>query len=387
MRASPGGAIVTVMTSETVPSAAAPLLALTPGAPAPRVAVISGSYGAGHDRAAREIARVLTEAGCVVETHDIVTVLPWRIGPLLRTLYYAQLRYRPTSWERTLRLLEPGRSAHRLVSRLLALAAGPVIAVTRGCDLVVTTHPFGAQALGHARLAGQLSAPAVTYLTDTSVHSLWIHMGIDLNLAIHDVAATDARRWGGATDVVRPLLPTSSLGISSKNDRATVTAWDLVGPWALVTGGSLGMGELEQTARDILHDGQMMPVVLCGTDDRLRRRLSTVPGVVALGWRDDVPALMAASDCIVQNASGLTSLEALASGTPTVTYRPLAGHGVANSINLEKAGLIPWARTTDDLAQLLAAARTATPRLSRLPIDAPDFLDLVTGIRSTTIAA
>src|SRR4051794_31684953 len=124
MRASPGGSHRHLMTTQTVPPAALPLLALTPGASAPRVAVITGSYGAGHDCAAREIARVLTEAGCVVETHDIVTLLPWRIGRLLRTLYYAQLRHRPTSWEKTLRLLEPGRTAHRIVTRLLAFGAG-----------------------------------------------------------------------------------------------------------------------------------------------------------------------------------------------------------------------------------------------------------------------
>jgi processive 1,2-diacylglycerol beta-glucosyltransferase len=374
------------MTTQTVPPAAVPLLALMPGAPAPRIAVITGSYGAGHNSAARELARVFTASGCDVEIHDIVTLLPWRLGPLLRRLYYAQLRRRPHSWETTLKLLEPGRAAHRLVTRLLAFAAAPVVEATRGCDLVVATHPFGAQALGHARLAGQLTAPAVTYLTDTSVHSLWIHPGIDLNLAIHDIAAAEARRWGGRTDVVRPLVPSQVPDVPGTHSYEPLPTDDHRGRWALVTGGSLGMGQLADTARDIVNGGQMTPVVLCGTDTRLRHRLSKIPGVVALGWRDDVPALMAASDCIVQNAGGFTSLEALGSGTPVVTYRPLPGHGVANSINLETAGLIPWARTPDDLALLLTAAKTAT-RHSRLPVDAPQVLDLLTGLVPATIAA
>jgi UDP-N-acetylglucosamine:LPS N-acetylglucosamine transferase len=355
-----------------------PLLALTPGTPAPRVAVITGSYGAGHNSAAREIARVLTAAGCEVATHDIVTLLPWRLGPLLRRVYYAQLRRRPSSWGTTLRLLEPGRAAYRLVTWLLSFAAARVVEAVGGCDLVVTTHPFGAQALGHARATGLLAAPAVTYLTDTSVHSLWIHPGVDLNLAIHEVAAVEARHWGGRTEVVRPLIPSDAA-----RSRPSCDGW---GHWALVTGGSLGMGQLEGTARDLLADGRLTPVVLCGTDTRLRRRLARIPGVVALGWRDYVRALMAASTCIVQNAGGFTSLEALASGTPVVTYRPLPGHGVANSINLENAGLIPWARTPEDLALLLAATATA-PRHSRLPVDAPPLLELLTGERAAMVAA
>lgn len=349
-----------------------PVLTIRPGHPSPRVAVITGSYGAGHDSAAREVARVLRAAGCAVEVHDIVTLLPWRLGPVLRGVYYAQLRRRPGSWDTTLRLLQPGRSLHRLVTSLLGAAVGAVVGATRGCDLVITTHPFGAQTLGQARRTGQLTAPAVTYLTDASVHSLWIHPGVDLNLAIHQVAAHEALRWGGPAAVVRPLLPPAILDAFDHEVADPLASHRIVGPRALVTGGSLGMGELEQTARDITAIG-MTPVVLCGTDSRLQRRLSRLPGVVALGWRDDLPALLATSDCVVQNAGGFTSLEALASGTPVITYRPLPGHGVANSLNLELAGMIPFARTRDDLAVLIAAALRA-PRIDRLPAGAPDLL-------------
>ena len=179
-------AILTAMTTLTATATAtaiapAPLLSLTPGA-TPRVAIVTGSYGAGHNSAAREIARVLSTAGCEVETHDIVTLLPWRLGPLLRSAYYVQLRRQPASWGTTLQLLEPGRRAHRVVTRLLGPATARVVEAVQGSDLVITTHPFGAQGLGHARLAGTLDVPAVAYLTDTSVHSLWIHPGIDLNL-------------------------------------------------------------------------------------------------------------------------------------------------------------------------------------------------------------
>jgi processive 1,2-diacylglycerol beta-glucosyltransferase len=34
--------------------------------------------------------------------------------------------------------------------------------------------------------------------------------------------------------------------------------------------------------------------------------------VIALSWIDDVPLLLTAADCVVQNAGGMMSLEALA---------------------------------------------------------------------------
>lgn len=363
-----------------------PLLRIRADEPAPRVAVITGSYGAGHDSAAAELARVLRQAGCEVAIHDVVDLLPWRLGRLLRVLFYAQLSRRPGSWGETLRLLEPGLPLHRPVVRCLGAAAARVAAAVRECDLVITTHPFGAQALGRARASGRLGCPAVTYLTDFSVHSLWVHPGIDLNLAVHQVAADDARRWGAAATVVAPLVPVPAVELGDPDLPDPLASHGITGRRALVAGGSRGIGDLELSCRDILDSGVMTPVALCGTDDALRLRLGRIEGVVALGWRDDLPRLMATSDCLVQNAGGFTSLEALASGVPVITYRPIPGHGVANSANLEKAGLIPWARTSDELALLLAGAGRAT-RVDRLPTGAPDVVALLTGQPEPAVAA
>jgi UDP-N-acetylglucosamine:LPS N-acetylglucosamine transferase len=374
------------MTIRTAPATNEPLLTTRSGGQALRIAVVTGSYGSGHNAAARELAVALRGIGCQVEIHDIVDLLPWRLGRILRSAYYGQLRWHPRSWGATLRLLEPGRPLHRLVTRSLGFAAAPVAAAAYECDLVITTHPFGAQALGHARATGQLDCPAVTYFTDASVHSLWVHPGIDLNLAIHKVAADDARQWNVEATVIAPLVPLPAPGHDSTLVPDPLAAQNITGPRALVTGGSLGIGNLEETCRDILATGVMTPVAVCGTDEAHVRRLRRIPGVVALGWRDDVENLMASSACIVQNAGGFSSLEALASGTPVVTYRPIPGHGEANSVNLEKAGLAPWARTRSELAVMLAAA-THAPRVDRLPAGAPDVVTLLTGQCAMTTAA
>ena len=59
---------------------------------------------------------------------------------------------------------------------------------------------------------------------------------------------------------------------------------------------------------------------------------------MALGWRDDVPDLMAAADVLVHNAGGLSCTEALVAGLPVVTYRPIPGHGRANAAVLARPG-------------------------------------------------
>lgn len=91
----------------------------------------------------------------------------------------------------------------------------------------------------------------------------------------------------------------------------------------------------------------------CGRNTALRERLAT-PHV--FGWVDDMPRLLQAVDVVVQNAGGLTTSEALASGLPALTYRCLPGHGRANARVLDRIGLVPWPRDPEQLRTTLTAA-------------------------------
>jgi UDP-N-acetylglucosamine:LPS N-acetylglucosamine transferase len=346
---------------------------LLPDPAGKRVAIVSGSYGAGHDAAAAALTRHLSEAGITCTTHDVAEQVPGALARILHRAHHVQLRRAPSTWGRTLTYVEPGRLLHSTVVGVLGLGDQAVVDAIAGADLVMATHPFAAQALGSARRRGILSVPVVTYLTDASVHALWVHPEVDLHLAIHDVAASQARRYGGRAVAVEPVVR-----VGRRSGLDPLAAYETCGPRALVTGGSLGIGELEECARDIMDSGVMTPIVACGTNDALVERLSRVPGVIALGWRDDLPDVIAACDCLVQNAGGFTSLEALAAGTPVVTYRPIPGHGVTNAANLELAGLAPWPRSPQDLTRVLREV-LAVGRADRIPHDAPSVVDALAG--------
>jgi processive 1,2-diacylglycerol beta-glucosyltransferase len=378
------------------------------------VHIVSGSYGAGHDAAARELAERFRSRGYRVVTLDIVDMFPARMGRVLRAAYFRQLQAVPGTWDWLLRRLEADGLFYRGVIRALGAAAGPRLARAlateahtqdqrasgTGSALVVSTHPFASQALGHLRLKGRLEVPTATYLTDMSVHPLWVHPGVDLHLALHELPASAARARGVRAAVVGPLTASHPACVGDHlacddlaSDRARL-GLPASSRLALVTGGSLGIGELEQSAHDIAATGLAIPVVLCGENDALRARLEAVPGVVALGWRDDVPELLAVVDCVVQNAGGFTSLEALAAGVPALSYRCLPGHGLTNAQALHDAGWVPWAQTRDDLADLLSGVLSGRVRtldaawLHRTGADVVDVLeDLLTAGQSVPVPA
>lgn len=354
------------------------------------MAIVSGSYGAGHDAVAREVEERLRLLGCPITQYDVAELLPGRSGRLLKRAYYAQLRTVPATWGATLSLSEPGRPLHRAAIGAFGLGAPRVSRAVAGADLVIATHPFAALTLGRARDAGLLSAPVVTYLTDASVHSMWVHRGVDLHLAIHEVAARQARHWGGRTVTISPVVPTQPPTRPSTSGDP-LAGIGVIGPRALVTGGSLGIGDLARTARDIAGTGVMSPVVACGTNAGLARRLQRA-GIAALSWRHDMPEVIDACQCVVQNAGGFTCLEALSSGTPVLTYLPIPGHGITNAAGLEQAGLVPWPRTPEDLRSALELALLVggTPLVSEAPsvvdvLTRPDWRALAEPISDTAV--
>jgi UDP-N-acetylglucosamine:LPS N-acetylglucosamine transferase len=330
-----------------------------------RVAVVSASVGAGHDGAARELVRELRAAGYTVDCYDFLDLIAGGLGGRLRDAYEMELKVAPRTWGWLLRSFERHAWLTSTAGRLSARVAVHRLTAAIGSDAVavVSTYPLASQALGWLRRTGRLAAPAATFLTDMSVHPLWVAGGIDLHLALHEVAAAQARRLGaGEISLCRPAVDPSFVPAGDTGaERAATRARHGVpphAPVALVVAGSWGVGEVAEAATEIAATGLATPVTICGRNEELRERLTEARTGVALGWIDDMPALIRASDVVVQNAGGLTSLEAMACGVPVISYRCLPGHGTTNAAALDEAGLALWIQDQSELADGLKRAVT-----------------------------
>ena len=327
--------------------------AAPPGAAAPggRVLVLSATVGQGHEGAARELARRLTARGLQVEVRDYLDALPPLARAVLRDLYQPTVQYAPALFDSLFHGLEHDGVLRRTAAAVCRWAEPEVERWARDADVVVTTYPLAGQTLGALREQGRIPVPALTYLTDPAAHATWCHPAVDHHLTVTSATAGDARRYGVGARATGPLCaPTFSSARRSR--RAVREELGLPGsaPVVLISAGSLGMGAIPRTVRDLLAHPRLRVVVLCGRNSRLRRRLGRDERVVALGWRDDVSDLMAAADVLVHNAGGLSLTEALAAGLPAITYLPIPGHGRANAAVLAAAGIAPWPRDARELA-------------------------------------
>lgn len=364
---------------------------LTPWGGPGRVDIVSGSFGAGHDVAAEAIAQQLHARGFSTRTWDVVDLMPGHLGRMLRSGYLRQIQSVPATWRWTLGAIEGHDAVMRSALRALRTTETALLDIAADRpDHFVSTHPFPSQVLGHLRATGRTTVPVTTYLTDMSVHRLWVHPGVDTHLAVHDIPAHQARRLGaGATRVVNPAV-LSSFATTTRSVLGQRTARQVLGlpqddrRLALVTGGAHGIGQLFESACDLAATGLVTPVVLCGSNARLLARVDRHPAMIGFGWVEDMPRLLEAVDVVIQNSGGMTSLETRASVVPMITYRGIAGHGETNAAALEEAGFAPWARDSWQLLQHLAIALHVRPGWAARPWPSTDVVDALFPVPSLT---
>jgi UDP-N-acetylglucosamine:LPS N-acetylglucosamine transferase len=139
---------------------------------------------------------------------------------------------------------------------------------------------------------------------------------------------------------------------------------DADGSFALVVAGAWGVGHIERTVEAVAAAG-FHPITVCGSHSGLWHRLTELGLGTVLGWTDEMPTLMAAANVLVENAGGLSSMEAFATGLPVVTYCPIAGHGRHNAEEMERAGLTTWAKTPEELDAVLRGLAGADQAVGR----------------------
>jgi UDP-N-acetylglucosamine:LPS N-acetylglucosamine transferase len=332
-----------------------------------RILIVSASMGAGHDGAARELARRLESEGHATRIVDFLDCCPFGIGWFIKWSYLIQLRFAPWSYDLTYRLWYKLPSTWGFIVRLDTFVAGRRLrrAIRESdADVVVSTYPLSSLVLGNMRKKGWLKVPAVTFLTDFAVHPLWVHPDIDANIATSEFAAETAAERGGKDPRAPGPLVSDRFAHSGPSAREHTRRSLGLRPderAVLVVAGSWGVGDVVGTVEAIARVGDYHPVTVCGNDLHLERVLDERGLGTVLGWTEEMPALMAACDAMVENAGGLTANEAFAVGLPVVTFKPIAGHGKDNAVGMAEIGVTRYARDEPELREALGVVTAPGP--------------------------
>lgn len=323
-----------------------------------RVVLLTAGMGAGHDQVALELKRRLNGRNIHCDVLDVWDLLPWRLGRLITVFYKAIIGYAPWVYEGIYAIwLRPGGQAGRRASPVIRLAGRRLqrwMAVNRPTVAVSTFH-LCSQILGDMRRRGVMPARTASVVVDFAAHGLWVDPDVDIHFCLHESQAERVRSLGAPRveapgPVVSPPFAGPRPGRSEARRRLGLAPEDRV---VLVVAGSWGAGRIERTAKAVSADGHFLPLLVTGRNQKLQRRLEVAGCGRVFGWVDDMAQLMAAADVVVENAGGLMAMEAMALGTPVVSFDPIPGHGRENVARMEEAGVSRYARSEEELQQMI----------------------------------
>ncbi|MDX6524196.1 MAG: processive 1,2-diacylglycerol beta-glucosyltransferase [Gaiellales bacterium] len=313
-----------------------------------RVMIFTAPVGAGHNAAAAALGHDLTSRGHRVEIVDGLALLG--IERLVVGSYRFQILHAGWSWRLLYRMTRSRRTI-RLAGALLSLRAGPLrrcIAASNP-DLIVSAYPIVSAALAGLRRRQRLPYPTATLVTDFDPHPCWVHPHLDANLVVGQAAA--------GTSPIRPPVsapPETQVDLLSLRRNLGLTPGSRA---ILIVGGAWGVGNLLGAAEAALAVPNVHVIVVAGYNQALKRQLEQAldPRRASIfAFTPLLRDLMKVSDGLIQNAGGLTCLEAFAAGLPVIMFDPLPGHGEDNSAHMARAGVITMALNPAALSAVIA---------------------------------
>jgi processive 1,2-diacylglycerol beta-glucosyltransferase len=352
---------------------------------AQRILVLSASVGGGHLRAAEAVELALKQLRPQAHVRNVdVLQLTNRFFRRVysKYLYLDLVNKAPHVLGYFYDLLDqPSRSGanrgDRLRRALQGLNLGPFVKFLHSepWDLVINTHFLPAEMIAQLRRKDKIDVPQVTVTTDFETHRLWVNQPCERYFTATDEGAVYLRSWGvPAADVRATGIPIHPVFAEPK-DRAALLARHGLGadrPVVLQLAGGFGVGPIEKLFRSLLDvEVPLQVVTVAGRNEKLKGLLQQVevPGrhrVQVIGFTKQIDELMAVADLVVSKPGGLTTSEALASGTPMVVVNPIPGQESRNSDFLLENGAAIKVNNAATLAYKVTALLNEPARLQRL---------------------
>lgn len=330
-----------------------------------RVLVLSVSAGSGHVRAAEAIvAHGEVDFPQMTMQHlDVMTLVPTLFRKVYSDFYLKLASGLPEAWGWLYRTTDHdasrGLAAH-LRQRVQRLCTSRLFDAIEAFspDAIVCTHFLPAEILGAARADGRLSCPLWVQVTDFDLHHLWVQRGVSgYAVANEELAYRLARLGVPASHILISGIPTMP-GFSSPPDRAEAASrlgFDAGKLTVLMMGGGAGVGLTPASVQALLERHPALQlIVLAGRNAALLASLKSIEQVHpqrlrAIGFTDDVHALMACADLAITKPGGLSTSECLVMGLPMLLVNPIPGQEERNAALLLQEGV---ALRADDPATL-----------------------------------
>ena len=345
-----------------------------------RILIFSAGFGNGHFRAAEAVIEGIRikEPYAKIIHLDFGDFLSKRFNTMAKNLYIEMVRHTPRLWGKIYyktAKLQPESMIQRFLKQLGRRDFQNFIQEFAP-DLIVCTYPTVSSILAQLRTEQILQVPVITVITDYTVHSHWVHPGVDRYMVACEEVKESLMSWGIKAQCILvtgiPVSPKFEVEIDREHiiSKFGLNA-DL--PTFLLMGGAYGSLKSAKRICKTLADSliPVQSIIVCGKNIKLYHSLGEViekslNPIVRLGYVHNLEELMSVSDLIITKAGGLTVSEALTKHLPLVIYNAIPGQEEGNAHFVQRVGAGHVATTEEELKRILKRCLSNTKEIEKM---------------------
>ncbi len=333
-----------------------------------KIFILHASAGEGHRRAAIAIGEALTRAGVSPNDVTIADALDYG-GSFFKNsytgFYYWFVKNLPVMWGVFYNWLDnpaiynffyPIRRVYNAWHGRRLLAA----VIKNQPDLIICTHFFSAEILGHARKHGRIKSKVVVLVTDFHPVRVWMHDGVDEYWVLSEEAKqTMIIRGTSAKKITVGGFPITAEFQRRGDKESALKKHDFEKErlTLLLTTGSFGLGEQERLLSLLESErNSIQCLVVCGRNQALHKSLQSKHYAYPcriFGFVNFMPELMDAADLIVAKPGGATTAEAMAKGVPMIATGAIPGQETENLKFLLQQNAVFSAETPEEIVRVI----------------------------------
>ncbi|WP_062107271.1 MGDG synthase family glycosyltransferase [Bacillus niameyensis] len=208
-------------------------------------------------------------------------------------------------------------------------------------SLIICTHGFPSYLLSRLKLLNQCQIPVINVYTDFFVNDVWGKEGIDFHFApCHSVKEELLNNGVSEKNIFITGIPTSEkfnelLPPIEKGAKFTV----------LVSGGSVGLGNILKPFRDQRSKSKVEYFILCGKNKKLYQQIAklhceNIHPLPYISSKEQMNELYNKADAIITKPGGVTISEALKKRLPIFIHSALPGQEEINLQLLKELKLV-----------------------------------------------
>jgi processive 1,2-diacylglycerol beta-glucosyltransferase len=313
----------------------------------------------GHHQVADTIAGYLQKRDSTILCKKIDLISEWNpmVESIVTNTYLEWIHYFPKNYAWVYKQMAYKSSSGRSYKYydFLFLRKMEKIIAEENPDLIVCTHGFPSYFLSKLKSKGNCPIPVINVYTDFFINDVWGREGIDYHFAPSQAVKDHLMKNEGISEnqILVTGIPTDEHFEKQLQQVETSSKYKV-----LISGGSVGLGNIAELLRQQSKDSKVEYFVLCGKNKKLFQKVENLHShnihpLPYISSREKMNELYSNVDAIITKPGGVTISEALKKGIPIFIHSALPGQEEINLKLLKEQNLVQVLKENEPLEDQL----------------------------------